>query len=180
MPIIYSMWICRGRSQEIPCQLFNTWSFSTCPCMEALTSDIGWKDNLYKMTVIIFPPLVLASIFRLLWSGASFLSQRCTVESQQQQKCLSLFISLWISGNLWRRVFWWWYCSHLRVFSYFWDRPILSPLPVLQWNWSKGERNAGVGSAVRSPTLCSDVISVAITQADSIEEFSEDDLTFPF
>lgn len=70
-----------------------------------------------------------------------FLSQQCTIFSAYRKpiKKMHLHVTLFVVGlqepaaqGLLTVV-----CSNLLVFSYFWYRPILSPLPVLQWNWSK-------------------------------------------
>lgn len=72
--------------------------------MEALNSCIMWKDHLYEITVFILPPFALASIFSLIWSGASLLSLCCPIFSAYRKpiknKCLSVLIYLWISKNL--------------------------------------------------------------------------------
>lgn len=81
-----------------------------------------------------------------------------------------LFIWLWVSRNLvgWSLPG----CGFLpfACFPYFWYRP------TLQWNWSRGrEATESSGSADRSRALCSNVISITLTES---LEGSNDDLTF--
>lgn len=121
------------------------------------------KDHLYEIIVFILLPFALASIFILIWSGASLLSLCCTIFSAYRKpvtKSASLYSPICGSPRtLSCRTFLTAVSSHLLDFSHFWYRPTVCRPPDTVKLEQRVEKCKSTGLAVRSPTLCSEVIS---------------------
>lgn len=124
--------------------------------------------------------IVLALILSFILSGASLLFQQCTIFSAYRkplEKKMPPSIHLFVDfqGPCGVEPSWLWF-SLICLFSHISgiDPPCIHFVKLEQ----RGEKYKSTGSAVRSQTLCSDVISITLT--DSIEDSPNDDLMFSF